>query len=74
MNLPKYILQIKEYKNQIKDLNVEISLDEDFKMMKIKDIFKLSFKTNNSKFTKSFINRNKGNIPVYSASIFSLIF
>ncbi len=34
------------------------------------DIFDLSVKTNNSKFTKTFINRNKGNIPVYSASKF----
>ncbi|UTW67708.1 N-6 DNA methylase [bacterium SCSIO 12643] len=62
--------KIEEYKKQIEDLNVEISLDENFKLMKIKDIFDLTIKTNNSKFTKSFINKNKGNIPVYSASKF----
>ncbi|MEZ4906451.1 MAG: N-6 DNA methylase [Saprospiraceae bacterium] len=61
---------IEEYKNQIEELNVEISLEDNFKLMKIKDIFDLTIKTNNSKFTKSFINKNKGNIPVYSASKF----
>lgn len=63
-------LKIEEYKNQIEELNVEISLDENFKLIKIKDIFDLTIKTNNSKFTKSFINKNKGSIPVYSASKF----
>lgn len=63
-------LKIREYKKQIEELNVEISLDENFKLIKIKDIFDLTIKTNNSKFTKSFINKNKGNIPVYSASKF----
>lgn len=62
--------RIEDYKNQIEELNVEISLDDNFKLMKIKDIFDLTIKTNNSKFTKSFINKNKGNIPVYSASKF----
>jgi len=33
----------------------------------------LSIKTNNSKFTKSFIEKNKGKIPVYSASKFENI-
>lgn len=35
---------------------------------KIKDIFDLSVKTNSSKFTKTFIKNNEGNIPVYGAS------
>ena len=34
----------------------------------ISEIIDLSQKTNNSKFTKTFIAANKGNIPVYSAS------
>ena len=63
-------LKIEEYKNHIEELNIEISLDDNFKLMKIKDIFDLTVKTNNSKFTKSFINKHKGNIPVYSASKF----
>jgi len=39
--------------------------------MTIQQIFDLSIKTNSSKFTKSFIQKNKGNVPVYSASKFS---
>ena len=63
--------KIKEYKKKINGLNVEIkSIDGETKSLKIKDIFNLSVKTNNSKFTKTFINKNKGKIPVYSASKF----
>lgn len=42
----------------------------DFKLLKIKEIFDLKLKTNSSKFTKTFIDKNKGTIPVYSASKF----
>ncbi len=41
---------------------------QNFKEMKLGEIFDLSQKTNNSKFTKTFIELNKGHIPVYSAS------
>lgn len=41
---------------------------QNFKTLKIKEIFDLSQKTNNSKFTKTFIEQNSGHIPVYSAS------
>ena len=34
----------------------------------MKDLFDLSHATNGSIFTKSFIDENKGNIPVYSTS------
>jgi type I restriction enzyme M protein len=43
-------------------------LGQNFKKLKIKEIFDLSQKTNNSKFTKTFIEQNNGDIPVYSAS------
>ena len=43
----------------------EISLS---RKMKIKDIFDLSIGTNSSKFTKTFIKNNSGDIPVYGAS------
>jgi hypothetical protein len=41
-----------------------------FVKLAIKDIFDLKIKTNNSKFTKTFIDKNKGTIPVHSASKF----
>lgn len=44
------------------------NLEQSFLELKIKDIFDLSQKTNNSKFTKTFIEQNSGDIPVYSAS------
>ena len=52
------------------EINSQISRDSNTKNMAIKEIFDLSHKTNNSKFTKTFIDKNKGNIPVYSASKF----
>lgn len=60
------IITIKE---EVKDL---VSDDDKPKFIKkkIKDIFDLKIKTNNSKFTKTFIDKNKGTIPVYSASKF----
>lgn len=57
----------------IKDEVKELVSDDDkpkFIKIKIKDIFDLNIKTNNSKFTKTFIDKNKGLIPVYSASKF----
>ncbi len=63
-------VKIKEYKNYIKNINIEIENNYDYKEVKIKDIFNLNYKTNSSKFTKSFIEKNKGTIPVYSASKF----
>jgi type I restriction-modification system DNA methylase subunit len=55
---------------EIKDSAVKkkSNLEQNFKELKIKDIFDLSQKTNSSKFTKTFIEQNSGNIPVYSAS------
>lgn len=41
-----------------------------FVKIAIQDIFDLKVKTNNSKFTKTFIDKNKGAIPVHSASKF----
>lgn len=71
----KYIEELKqkieEYKKQINGLQVEITSNYKVKNAKISDIFDLNAKTNSSKFTKSFIEKNKGEIPVYSASKFS---
>lgn len=41
-----------------------------FVKKKIKEIFDFKQTTNNSKFTKTFIEKNKGTVPVYSASKF----
>lgn len=49
------------------DLEVDINL-ESVIQHSVNEIFDLSAKTNNSKFTKAYVNRNKGEIPVYSAS------
>lgn len=46
----------------------KIDLEQNFKELKLKEIFDLSQKTNSSKFTKTFIEQNSGTIPVYSAS------
>src|SRR5690606_16685898 len=57
----------------IKEEVKELVSDDDkpkFIKKKIKDVFDLNIKTNNSKFTKTFIDKNKGTIPVYSASKF----
>jgi type I restriction enzyme M protein len=61
--------KITDYKAQIKNLKVEINNEiENKKQVTLKQIIDFSQKTNNSKFTKSFIEKNKGDIPVYSAS------
>lgn len=62
--------RIEDYKSQIKNLIIEIDTINSTKSYKIKDLIDLNNKTNNSKFTKSFIDKNKGSIPVYSASKF----
>jgi len=53
--------EIIELNKEVVDLgsNIEVSLDS---------IFDFSQQTNNSKFTKTFIEKYKGDIPVYSAS------
>jgi len=64
-------IKIENYKKQIEELNVEINNNqESFIKKEIKDLFNLHIKTNNSQFTKAFIDKHKGNIPVYSASKF----
>jgi type I restriction enzyme M protein len=62
---------IKDISATCNELSESLKIDSGdgfFKDLVISEIFNLSIKTNNSKFTKSFIEKNKGNIPVYSAS------
>ncbi|MDR1691261.1 MAG: N-6 DNA methylase [Rickettsiales bacterium] len=64
-------VKIDSYKKQIEELYIEVGNDrKNFTRKKIKEIFDLHIKTNNSQFTKAFINQHKGYIPVYSASKF----
>lgn len=76
-------LKIEEFPNLLDEVsNSLISIKEEvqelatekekpkFVRKKIREIFDLKIKTNNSKFTKTFIDKNKGLIPVHSASKF----
>jgi hypothetical protein len=60
--------KIADYKQQIDTLNIEIECTNKVNQVKVMEIFDLDKKTNNSLFTKSFIEKHKGNIPVFSAS------
>jgi len=62
--------QVKEYQEKINSISVEIDNLFNKKDLKISEIFDLNAKTNNSKFTKTFIEKHKGEIPVFSASKF----
>lgn len=61
------IISIKE---EVQELAVSIDKPS-FIKKSIKELFDLKIKTNSSKFTKTFIEKHKGTIPVYSASKFS---
>ncbi|UCM93428.1 MAG: restriction endonuclease subunit S [Rickettsia endosymbiont of Cimex lectularius] len=61
--------EVEEYKHKIDQLVIKIDNETEYcQSITIDNLFDLSQKTNSSKFTKSFIKKNKGNIPVYSAS------
>jgi len=57
---------ISSFQDEVK--NMILGSDAKYISKPIGEIFDLSKRTNSSKFTKSFIERNKGTIPVYSAS------
>lgn len=55
--------------NDLKNAELEVNIDSNRMVeLPVSEVFDLSIKTNNSKFTKAFVNAHKGNIPVYSAS------
>jgi type I restriction enzyme M protein len=70
------VLTYDEFKERVKDsskkmeelLTVGVRFPANMKTLTVNEIFDLKQKTNSSKFTKDFVNRNKGEIPVYSAS------
>lgn len=67
-----------ELKNQLAELvnaeiNIPYSFDDffdEYKELYVRDIFDLSYTTNSSFLTKSFVRANQGDIPVYGASKF----
>jgi len=76
IEIVKKYISLKKIKNnignEIEDLtNITIDLEipqEKIMILKIEDIFDLKKTTNSSKFTKSFVDKNKGDISVFSAS------
>jgi hypothetical protein len=59
-------IKIKEYKNYIKDIYIEIENDFNYKEVKISDIF--SIKKGSSKYTNQYIQNNSGEYPLYSSA------
>lgn len=74
------VLSLDEFQDKLNDLQIslneartelkkiEMDTNTEFIEKELQDIFDLKFKTNNSKFTRSFVDTHKGVIPVYSAS------
>lgn len=60
--------RIRIMKEDIEVQEIEILTKWKFNDFKLEEIFNLSINTNDSKFTKTFVNNNSWNIPVYSAS------
>lgn len=58
----------KTHISELNDTAINIPILSEGIVLKIGDIFDLSKKTNTSYFTKQFVDLNKGDIPVYSAS------
>jgi len=69
---PTLLAELSDNSTTLKDEVLNIALEDKPVTIKkkIKEVFNLNIKTNNSKFTKSFIDQNKGEIPVFSASKF----
>ena len=58
--------KVEEYKKKIEELSIEIKLQDKFKEISIGELFE--FPPTNSKITKKFCIKNKGEIPVYASS------
>lgn len=75
MEIIKRFIKVREINKQISEeilglneVSVNINIPSDEIVLKVGDIFDLSISTNQSFFTQDFVNKNKGNIPVFSAS------
>lgn len=60
--------RIRIMKEDLENQKIEITSKWNFIEKKLEEIFDLSINTNHSKFTKTFVELNKWDIPVYSAS------
>ncbi|VAW32157.1 Type I restriction-modification system, DNA-methyltransferase subunit M [hydrothermal vent metagenome] len=63
------MITLRNLQEQLNDISI-VNDDTQYGDFKIGEIFDLTQKSNNSKFTKTFVNQHKGDIPVYSASKF----
>ncbi len=62
--------KVNEYIKVISSNSIEVSTELDkYKLIPMNKLFDLTQKTNNSSFTKKFVNKNSGDIPVYGASM-----
>jgi len=59
---------LKSETSEVEKITLDIKLPENAMTLTINDIFDLTHSTNSSKFTKAFVHKNPGNIPVCSAS------
>lgn len=70
------ILTLNEFKEQVQDISekmkelqsIEMALPKNVITKPVGEIFDFTQKMNKTSFTKAFVNKNKGDIPVYSAS------
>lgn len=67
-NLEKLKDRIRIIKEDLESQKIEINLKSDFEEKRLDLIFDLKIKTNSSKFTKTFVESNRWDVPVYSAS------
>lgn len=68
MSLKTIKENIKNETNELSKITFSTDIPKESIVLKIEDIFDLTQSTNHSKFTREFVNKNKGDIPVFSAS------
>ena len=73
LNLVEFRTKLSEMQDNLKNAILELkhineSKKNKFIEIEVKDLFDFDIKTNRSNFTRAFVNQNKGDIPVYSAS------
>lgn len=59
---------LKSETNEISKITLDIKPPKEVMVLTIEDLFDLKKSTNSSKFTKDFVYKNLGSVPVYSAS------
>ncbi len=59
---------LKMRSEEFNSIDIEFELPKPYIKLKVGEIFDLKIPSNRSWFTQEFVNKNKGNVPVYSAS------